>query len=117
VNEEFRRLEEVWMPLPRSIQPDQWKGGACTKAAEQGSPQLRIHCYRTAEPLLRNGTVNKIALFHFATKSAADFQNKMARGSGMSLRAKGYDYYNEILKCAPLPSTLWAGRHAPCPAA
>lgn len=110
MNEEFRRLDEIWMPLPRNIQPDQWKGGKCHKAEQQQSPQLRIHCYRTAQPLLRNGTVNKVALFHFATKSAADFQKKMARGSGMSLRAKGYDYYNEILKCAlshPCACVCW----------
>lgn len=90
------------MPLPKNIQPNAWKGEECMRAFESASPQLRIHCYKTAEPLFRNGTTDHFALFHFATKSADDFKNKMARGSGMSLRAKGYDYFNEILKCVAL---------------
>ena len=89
------------MPLPKNIQPNKWKGTECMEAFKESSPQLRIHCYKTAEPLLRNGTVEHVALFHYATKSAADFKHKMARGSGMSLRSKGYEYFNEILKCGP----------------
>jgi hypothetical protein len=99
VNEELVRLDEVWMPMPKNIEPVQWPGKKCQEALASSSPQLRKHCYKTPQPLLRNGTVNHVALFHFTTKSAADFKNKMARGSGMSLRAKGYDYYNEIVKC------------------
>lgn len=87
------------MPLPRNIQRKQWKGTQCKQALEAASPQLRMHCYKTAEPLLRNGTADHVALFHYATKSTEDFKNKMERGSGMSLRAKGKDYFNEILKC------------------
>lgn len=109
VNENLNRLEEVWMPLPKNIQPNQWKGTQCTQAFESSSPQLRIHCYKTAAPLFRNGTVEHVALFHYATKSAEDFKNKMARGSGMSLRAKGYDYFNEILKCAPATCSCASG--------
>lgn len=98
VNEEFYRLNEVWMALPKNIEPNQWKGGKCEEAFKNKSPQLRAHCYKSAEPLYRNGTVERVALFHYATKSEEDFQNKMQRGSGMSLRAKGYDYFNEIQK-------------------
>ena len=88
------------MALPKNIEPNQWKGGKCEEAFKNKSPQLRAHCYKSAEPLYRNGTVERVALFHYATKSEEDFKNKMQRGSGMSLRAKGYDYFNEIQKCA-----------------
>ena len=61
VNENFHRLEEVWMPLPKNIQPNKWKGKECMEAFQESSPMLRIHCYKTAEPLLRNGTVEHVA--------------------------------------------------------
>lgn len=101
VNEKFIELEEFWKPLPKAVQQNQWKIEECNSAYESSSPQLQMHCYKEAEPLFRNGTVDHVALFHFATKSEQDFKLKMARGSGMSQSAKGYSYFNEIFECEP----------------
>jgi hypothetical protein len=65
------------------------------------------HCYKTASPMNRLGTVQRVALFHFATKSAQDFRLKMLRGSGMSMRAKGYDYFNKLLRYVFGSLDLW----------
>lgn len=43
-------------------------------------------------------SVGEIALFHYATKSLEDFQEKMARGSGISKTSKGMAYFDSIAR-------------------
>lgn len=101
VNEKFVQLNEVWMVLPKNVQPNKWEGSQCEQAFDDKDPKLKAHCYQSASPLFRNGTVDSVALFHFATKSEEDFEKKVERGSGMSLAVKGQSYYTEIQQYAP----------------
>lgn len=108
VNEKFMKLEEVWLPLPINVNADKWANGQCQEAFETSSEELHDHCYRTANPLFRHGTVDDVALFHFATKSEEDFKTKMDRGSGMGFAVKQWAYYDEIKECGPPPATSYA---------
>jgi hypothetical protein len=51
--------------------------------------------------LNRSPTVERIALFHYATKSWEDFSSKMKRGSGMSKSTKTLSYFQQLEQCAP----------------
>jgi hypothetical protein len=96
VDENFEEIEHMWK--------GKWEfkraGGTdveCGVMAEQNHSQLENNCLSSAGAIGEPATANKIALYHYATKSLHDFSEKMHRGSGMSKRAsKGMDYFAEI---------------------
>jgi hypothetical protein len=68
----------------------------CVRMAEENDEQLAGKCLLSAGASGKPATASKIALYHYATKSLQDFSEKMNRGSGMSKRSKGMDYFAEI---------------------
>ena len=78
----------------------------CADAAALPKPQqprwFSSCCYSMPAASYSNPTVDRVALFHYATKSWEDFEVKMARGSGMSTQDKDSSYFDAIKRCAPL---------------
>lgn len=117
VDEHGVPLDMVWTNKPEpylqgeGLRP--WTAKDCTYAGEHAelNPLLTTFCYLRPAPLRRNGTVDRIALFHYGSKSTEDFQAKMKRGSGMSLATKGKDYIEKMIACAPFP--FWRVRPFP----
>lgn len=76
--------------------------GACMRMQRPGHPdhsKLRQRCFQSSGPMIRPPRADKVALFHYATKSLEDFTSKMSRGSGMSAATKGMNYFAEISQC------------------
>jgi hypothetical protein len=48
----------------------------------------------------RLASVQRVALFHFVTRSREDFRKKIARGGGASTTAKRMDFFNSWSMCA-----------------
>jgi hypothetical protein len=45
-------------------------------------------------------SIERIAIFHYVTRSAADFAAKRARGGGQNRDGKPWSFFDEIAKCA-----------------
>lgn len=76
--------------------------GACMRMRRPGHPdhnKLRKRCFETSGPMIEPPRAAKVALYHYATKSLADFTSKMSRGSGMSAATKGMEYFDQIARC------------------
>ena len=54
-----------------------------------------------ASGLNSGGSAERIALYHYVTKSRQDFAAKTKRGSGMSGATKREDYFQSVQQCAP----------------
>lgn len=95
VDENFKEILPMWK--------GRWEfkktGGTddeCGAMGEQNDPEVGKQCFLSAGAIGEPATATKIALYHYATKSLADFSEKMHRGSGMSKGSKGMDYFAEI---------------------
>lgn len=67
-------------------------------------PEGMAHCcFSIPGAITQQPSVDTVALFHYATKSRADFDVKMARGSGMSNATKTIAYFDKIAGCALQP--------------
>lgn len=68
------------------------------KAALKDAGQPR--CYRDAGSMRFPPSVDKVALFHFTTKSHEDFAAKLSRGSAMTHRGKNWRFFERVARCA-----------------
>jgi hypothetical protein len=123
VNEHGRPIPLNWHVVPRcnahgrkrgkkpSVSDNQCKDWS----AERSPPPDFVECCTMVAPATeRTGTVDKIALFHFATKSEEDFALKQRRGSGMSGGTKTMDYFNQLVKYAIVaPASLFTSALLP----
>ena len=78
-------------------------------ALDERSERFDECCFVMPGALNRQPSVERVAVFHYATKSWQDFAAKMKRGSGMSRSAKKEDYFTSLAKCASSSSAveLW----------
>ena len=108
VDEHAQPLENQWKAIPQrgELGLQKWTAKQCHVAGQNDplSVQTHQHCHLTAAPMRQNATVDKVALFHYATKSLQDFNAKIKRGSGMSYAAKDHGWFNAIKECALLPA-------------
>ena len=83
----------------------------CTNEAAKPRPfsAFEACCFSMPTALNRAASVDSVALFHYATKSRADFRAKMERGSGMSKSTKTMDYFENLQQCAPFPALCGRG--------
>lgn len=102
MDENFKEIMPMWKGKPVFKK----SGGLdedCHERAAKHDPDVRNDCFLSSGATGDPATANKIALYHYATKSLQDFSEKMSRGSGMSRRSrKGMDYFAEISRCAEL---------------
>jgi hypothetical protein len=94
-------VNEVFQPIRRV-----WKVTGAARRAGLTDVDCRAHpdarsCFQTPGALLKPPAAEKVALFHYATKSREDFKRKLTRGSGMSKATKDWSYFEELVGCAP----------------
>ena len=56
-------------------------------------------CYQDAGCMHSSASVTRVALFHFTTKSEADFAAKLDRGSAMTHRGKNWSFFERVARC------------------
>ena len=93
--------------------PDEWRVTSLCKhrarpitaahcraqAAFKPTSHFEKCCYSMPAATSQAASVERVALYHFATKSWQDFSVKMQRGSGMSKSAKTAEYFNDLARC------------------
>ena len=109
----------------RPIQGREWRGrrgGGCKPADRESCSDANAQpkqkqpdwfdrcCYSMAAAASGGATVDRVALFHYATKSWQDFEVKMARGSGMGDQDKDSSYFDDIKRCASLATRCFCCR-------
>ena len=106
----FELTDLEWRPHPDCRPPlSTITADICASEAAKKTPfeQFSTCCYSMPAALAReHPSVERVALFHYATKSREDFNGKMARGSGMSKRSKTAEYFDGLAECAPAPVTF-----------
>ena len=60
-------------------------------------------CYKLLDQGKSERHIDRLALFHYAVKSEADFQAKAEKGTAMGGIPKGWDYFDQKNECAPPP--------------
>jgi hypothetical protein len=65
-------------------------------------PMLRCH-YEAGFEMLP-ARIERVALFHFVTRSRVDFAAKMARGAGSGGRPKAWNFFIGVARCAAVSS-------------
>jgi hypothetical protein len=89
VNENYKPLVLGWRPKPSRQR----------KANCGWDPDTR-RCYLSPDSGVGPPSSNKVALFHYITKSREDFARKTARGSGMSDATKTMKHFRRVRRCA-----------------
>lgn len=51
-------------------------------------------------------SVDRVALYHYATRSREDFDIKSARGGGTNRTPKGLTYWHALQECVPAPPRM-----------
>jgi hypothetical protein len=108
-------VDENKKPIPpMSKGMPRWKASGHTDAeCSNLKDQNRMpegECFLAPGAVGPSHTAEKIALYHFGTKSLEDFTQKMLRGSGMSKATKRMEYFTEIAGCAHLARCGVVGR-------
>jgi hypothetical protein len=68
-----------------------------------------VECHNIPGPTRRTKKVQRIALFHYVTRSWEDFEAKMARGGGnRKNNSKTKSFFDEVQKYASSPQWLHA---------
>ena len=110
VDEHHTTVDRQWFTRHQRFLPrgkTAWRGDRCKIAGGEAAPpaDLETFCYITAAAMRPDaGTAERVALFHYGTKSAQDFRAKVERGSGLSQHAKGQDYFDGIQRSSPPPT-------------
>lgn len=96
VNENMVSYPMTWKATPVAKR----MGTRDSDCKKMSSDERSSKCFliATATASQDIASVNKIGLFHYATKSIQDFSAKMKRGSGMSNARKGMAYFEEIAR-------------------
>lgn len=88
------------------------------KDAEEADPKCRMWQRRKLAPFVVNPAhrgVQRIALFHYATRSKQDFAIKKARGGGSNRAGKSWKYFEKLSAYAHRRSLVASWMHWPCP--
>lgn len=109
VDEDGTEVPAIWKGNAEFKTKHSGTDGACMRMQQPGHPdhgKLRQWCFQSSGPMIQPARADKVALFHYATKSLEDFTTKMSRGSGMSAATKNMDYFAEISRYGPRGSSL-----------
>eukprot|EP00892_Ulva_mutabilis_P000949 jgi/Ulvmu1/10855/UM007_0029.1 len=94
-NFEFRYGALPVNELGREIEP-RYKSLCLPRGAD--TPDSGVRCYQDAGSMQPASSVAKVALFHYTTKSRADFAAKLERGSAMTHRGKNWLFFQRVAR-------------------
>jgi hypothetical protein len=93
VNEEGTAIKMAWHAKPEYMET----GGS---NAACGSSHNASLCFEVPASRHRPLVANRIALYHYVTKSSADFKDKVNRGGGVPFFTRDIDWVRTIERCA-----------------
>lgn len=68
--------------------------------------QHGAHFYEDAGAASSRRHIDTVALFHYSTKSQADFSVKIARGASSGGNPKSWEFFEQLSRCATLASAF-----------
>ena len=100
VNEDKQMVKAAWHARPAFR--DQGGGNAeCQRTQDEDL------CFETPAVRHRPAVANKIAIYHYITKSKQDFKDKLARGAGLPFFTRDQGWFDTIEEYAAGPSNTW----------
>lgn len=95
--EDGRKMRPKW-----HVRPHFWEAGGdnadCVKSHNLAD------CFVEPGERIHPATANRIALFHYITRSFEDFEAKLRRGAGVPFFTRDEAWFRGIEECAPRPA-------------